>query len=75
VGVKTVRGEFQRGDVIYVFDQSGKPCALGRCAYAADEITRVKRMHTNQIESVLGYLYAEEMIHHDDLVFLSGKGG
>lgn len=75
VGVKTVRGEFQRGDVIYVFDQSGKPCALGRCAYAADEITRVKGMHTNQIESVLGYLYAEEMIHHDDLVFLSGKGG
>ncbi len=68
-------GKFQRGDVISVFDSHGKSCALGRCAYASDEIDRIKGLHTDQIEEKLGYLYADEMIHHDDLVLLQGRGG
>ena len=75
VGVTQVRGEFQRGDVIYVFDPQAKAFALGRCAYASEEITTIKGLHTNQIEKALGYSYSDEMIHHDDLVFLMGKDG
>ena len=75
VGVVRVQGNFQRGDVISVFDSHGKSCALGRCAYASDEIDRIKGLHTDQIEEKLGYLYADEMIHHDDLVLLQGRGG
>ncbi len=74
VGIIKVKGEFQRGDVIYIFDQAGKPFALGRSAYASDEAERIKGLHTSQIEEQLGYIYAEELIHHDNLVLLHGKG-
>lgn len=74
VGVTGVRGEFQRGDVIYVFAFDGKPCALGRCAYSSDEILCIKGLHTEQIEPRLGYIYTDEMIHHDDLVLLQNHG-
>ena len=75
VGVIGVRGEFQRGDAIYVFNVEGKSCALGRCAYASNEIRQIKGLHTDQIEEQLGYVYSDEMIHHDDLVLLQGRGG
>ncbi len=74
VGVTDVRGEFQRGDAIFVFSVDGKPCALGRCAYASNEIDQIKGLHTDQIEQRLGYVYADEVIHHDDLVLLQGRG-
>ena len=70
VGITSVRGIFQRGDVIYIFDPAGKPCALGRCAYGSDEIVLIKGLHTDQIERTLGYLFTDEMIHHDDMVLL-----
>jgi glutamate 5-kinase len=75
VGVTGVRGEFQRGDAIFVFNADGKPFALGRCAYSSNEIDRIKGLHTDQIEQNLGYVYADEMIHHDDLVLLQGREG
>jgi len=31
-------------------------------------------LHTDQIEQRLGYVYADEVIHHDDLVLLQGRG-
>ncbi len=57
VGIIKVKGEFQRGDVIYIFDQAGKPFALGRSAYASDEAERIKGLHTNQIEERLVQVY------------------
>lgn len=73
VGIKKVQGSFQRGDAIFVFSPEGTPCALGRCAYSSDEIDKIKGLHTDQIEKKLGYSYAEEMIHHDNLVLLRGR--
>jgi len=70
VGIISACGVFQRGDVIYVFDPAGKPCALGRCAYGSDEINQIRGLHTDQIERTLGYLFTDEMIHHDDMVLL-----
>ncbi len=73
VGIKNVHGSFQRGDAVFIFDPEGTPCALGRCAYSSDEAEKIKGLHTNQIEETLGYSYAEEMIHHDNLVLLRGR--
>ena len=70
VGITSTKGVFQRGDVIYIFDPAGKSCALGRCAYGSDEIMQIKGLHTDQIERTLGYLFTDEMIHHDDMVLL-----
>ena len=75
VGVIGVRGEFQRGDAIYIFNVDQKACALGRCAYSSNEIEQIKGLHTDQIEQHLGYIYTDEMIHHDDLVLLQSREG
>jgi len=32
-------------------------------------------LHTDQIEQHLGYIYTDEVIHHDDLVLLQSKEG
>lgn len=73
VGIVAARGEFQRGDVIFIYDDHGKQFALGRSAYAVDEIERIKGLHTEQIEAELGYIYTDEIIHHNDLVLLNGN--
>lgn len=75
VGVINVRGEFQRGDAIYIFNVDKITCALGRCAYSSNEIEQIKGLHTDQIEQHLGYIYTDEVIHHDDLVLLQSKEG
>jgi glutamate 5-kinase len=66
-----VEGDFRRGDVIEVVSEAGAaPLARGRAQYGADEIRRIARRHSNDIETVLGFRYGEAVIHRDDLVLL-----
>ena len=71
-GVIGVEGEFRRGDVIEVVPGTGNatPLARGLAQYGADEIRRIARRHSNDIEAVLGFRYGESVIHRDDLVLL-----
>lgn len=71
-GVTGVKGDFRRGDVIEVVSETGDaaPIARGLAQYGADEIRRIARRHSNDIEAVLGFRYGEEVIHRDDLVLL-----
>jgi glutamate 5-kinase len=67
-----VEGDFRRGDVIEVVSATGEaaPIARGLAQYGADEIRRIARRHSNDIEAVLGFRYGEAVIHRDDLVLL-----
>ena len=66
-----VEGDFRRGDVIEVVSGTGaEPLARGLAQYGADEIRRIARRHSNDIEAVLGFRYGESVIHRDDLVLL-----
>lgn len=71
-GVTGVEGDFRRGDVIEVVAATADaaPVARGLAQYGADEIRRIARRHSNDIEAVLGYRYGESVIHRDDLVLL-----
>lgn len=70
-GVIGVEGDFRRGDVIEVVSGTGaEPLARGLAQYGADEIRRIARRHSNDIEAVLGFRYGESVIHRDDLVLL-----
>jgi glutamate 5-kinase len=70
-GVTGVEGDFRRGDVIEVVSGvSTAPLARGLAQYGADEIRRIARRHSNDIETVLGFRYGEAVIHRDDLVLL-----
>ena len=36
--------------------------------YKAEEVMKLKGLHSRDIEKVLGYKYYDEIIHRDDLV-------
>ena len=70
-GVVDVRGSFQIGDPVGCVDPRGREVARGLCAYAAEDVARIKGLPTRDIRRVLGYSNGDEVIHRDDLVVLA----
>ena len=68
IGVTAVTGEFERGDAIGCIDQTGRELARGLANYSANETLRIMRKPSSEIESVLGYVDEDELIHRDNLV-------
>jgi glutamate 5-kinase len=69
-GLKEVRGAFGVGECVRCLDLTGKEFARGLVNYSAQELNRIRGLHTSRIEKVLGYKAYEEIIHRDDLVVL-----
>ncbi len=70
VGVIKVEGSFQRGEVVSCISNSGNEIARGLVNYDAKETQKIKGQHTEKLESILGYIDEEELIHRDNLVLL-----
>jgi len=68
VGVVSIDGDFNRGDVIAVLDPSGREIARGLANYSASEARLVARKPSSQIDALLGYSNGPELIHRDNLV-------
>jgi glutamate 5-kinase len=70
VGVKSVEGEFERGAVVACLSPEGAEIARGLVNYSAQESRRIAGRASNEIEAILGYIDAPELIHRDNLVLL-----
>ena len=70
IGVSAVSGEFQRGAVVAILDDSGHDIARGLINYSASEARRISRHASSEIEAILGYVDEPELIHRDNLVLL-----
>ena len=70
VGVKAVEGEFERGAAVACRTADGREIARGLINYSGSEARRIAGHATAEIESLLGYLDDEELIHRDNLVLL-----
>lgn len=70
IGVVAVEGAFERGEVVACCDAQGKEIARGLVNYSANEVQRIMRKSSAQIESILGYVEESELIHRDNLVLL-----
>ncbi|MGH1470618.1 MAG: glutamate 5-kinase [Cellvibrionaceae bacterium] len=68
VGVKSLKGEFRRGDTVICETQKGVEVARGLVNYSSHEAEKILGQPSDNIESILGYLDDEEMIHRDNLV-------
>ena len=68
VGIKSVEGEFVRGEVVACCAPDGREIARGLANYSSSEIQLIKGRHTEDIEPVLGYCAQPEFIHRDNLV-------
>jgi glutamate 5-kinase len=70
VGVVEVGGDFRRGDTVSVRDLASKEIARGLVNFSAEQVRRIRRMKSKEIESVLGARHFDEVIHRDNLVVL-----
>ena len=66
-GIVRVEGRFEPGAAVEIQSESGVSIARGLTSYGSAEIHRIKGLRSDAIEETLGYAYAEEVIHRDDL--------
>jgi glutamate 5-kinase len=69
-GIRSVDGDFGRGDPVDLVDEQGQVFARGLSAYEDGELRRIAGLKSTDIESVLGYRYLDEAVHRDDLAVL-----
>jgi len=70
IGVTEVTGEFERGEVVACLDPAGREVARGLANYSSSEARQIIRKPSGEIEAILGYVDAPELIHRDNLVLL-----
>jgi glutamate 5-kinase len=72
VGVKSVTGEFRRGDLISCINSNGDEIARGLTNYSSGEAQKIVGKSSKEIEGILGYVDEPELIHRDNLALLKG---
>lgn len=67
-GIKLVDGQFGIGDAVEVFDLKNNRIAVGLVNYSSVQIEKIKGLHTDSIETYLGFKDSDEIMHRDNLV-------
>ncbi|MFO7905214.1 MAG: glutamate 5-kinase [Planctomycetota bacterium] len=67
IGVVRVEGEFRKGDLVTLCNQKGVEVARGLSNYHADDLQRIRGLHSDRIAQVLGHRPYEEVIHRDNM--------
>ncbi|HAI97174.1 MAG: glutamate 5-kinase [Cycloclasticus sp.] len=70
IGVLSVNGDFDRGELVACLDENGRELARGLVNYSAVDINKIKRSNSMEIERLLGYVNESEIIHRDNLVLI-----
>ena len=69
-GITGVKGEFRRGDIVYIRDEEGRSIACGIANYGSSDVERVQGLRSDHIQETLGYDYGQEVVHRNNLVLL-----
>lgn len=72
-GLVEVKGNFNFGDAVKCIDTKGGEFARGLVNYKAEEIMKLRGVHSSEIKKIVGYKYYDEIIHRDDLVVLESN--
>lgn len=74
-GVTTVRGKFGPGGAVKVIGPDGNTLAVGLSNYSSVDLERIKGLHSDEVEDLLGQEFFEEVIHRDNLVVFGPDEG
>ncbi len=69
-GVVRVEGKFERGASVRICGSDEQEFARGLSDYSSSEVARLAGHKSSQIDEILGYHYADEIVHRDNLVLL-----
>lgn len=70
IGITAVSGEFRSGNAVQVLGPDGTEVARGLSHYSSSEVQMIQGRKSEEIESLLGYSYCDEVVHRNDLVLL-----
>lgn len=70
VGVKSLKGDFTRGELVICRDLQGREVARGLVNYSSDETHKIIGRPSAEIERILGYKDFDELVHRDNLVLV-----
>lgn len=68
IGIKSIQGSFLRGETVSILNEKGDQIARGLVNYNADELKQIMGCKSINVEGILGYSCAEEVVHRDNLV-------
>jgi len=71
VGIRRVEGQFARGEVVACVDEQGQEIARGLVNYNSQEVAKLLGQSSDKIESILGYVDEEELIHRDNMIIIA----
>lgn len=68
VGVTRIKGQFERGDPVFIRAGDGRALARGISGYDAEDARQIAGRRTDEIETLLGYRRAAALVHADDIL-------
>lgn len=75
VGVRSVEGQFERGETIRILGPDGQVIARGVTAYGAADARLIAGCRSDEAEARLGYRRSSALIHADDIVHAETSAG
>jgi glutamate 5-kinase len=70
VGILSVSGRFERGELVSCVDESGIEIARGLINYGKTDAELIAGKSSTEFEKILGYADEPEVIHRDNMVLL-----
>lgn len=70
VGVKSVSGRFERGELVSCVDEDGLEIARGLINYGKADAQLIAGKSSSEFEKILGYADDSELIHRDNMVLI-----
>ncbi len=67
-GIREVKGDFSRGEVIRIRNLAGRDLAHGVSRYNSDAMRMIAGHHSQEISEILGYEYGPVAVHRDDMI-------
>lgn len=72
-GVIECEGQFKSGDMIIVYSEDGEEIARGLTGYGFEEMEKIKRKSSDEIDKILGLHGTKEVIHRDEMYLAEGE--
>jgi len=69
-GIREAKGDFDRGDLVDIYDADGMHLGCGLVNYSSSEVNLIKGTHSGKIATLLGVDFGPEVVHRDNLAVL-----
>ena len=70
VGIRSVKGDFERGATLAVLSPAGREIAHGLTNYKSADLRKLCGKKSCQIVEILGYSYGDAVLHRNNMVVL-----